>query len=183
MGRITLSFESGKTDDCAYCKLYYLCKSKDDMMTQYGLDCNKYDFSKMEVSKSKEEYIMINNNELMLGNYVNYYTSPTKVIQISDDIITCIVDNHKLYLKNTIIEPIPITEEILEKCGFEKTYDDNGFCKFHKVENSFIEVFIYKYNDSLFRIGKTDANIEIKYLHQLQNSYFILTGEKLNIEL
>ena len=126
---------------------------------------------------------MIKPNELMIDNWVLHSDRPIKVKGIIENRIASF-DNEigvRLVFSHKVdeIEPITITEEILEKCGFENTHDN----EFYATVNNSIEVFIYKDNDSSFRIGKNDADIEIKYIHQLQNSYFILTGEQLTIKL
>lgn len=68
-------------------------------------------------------------------------------------------------------EPIPLTEEILLKCGFEKLglikYELNGVVLNIKWSSYFIHRF----------------DTEIKHLHQLQNLYFALKGEELKIKL
>ncbi|WP_051290802.1 hypothetical protein [Dysgonomonas capnocytophagoides] len=73
--------------------------------------------------------------------------------------------------------PIPLTEEILLKAGFEK---DTG------------EFYIYKditvrktyYSDDFWRfIFKHQRIKDIKYLHDLQNTISALTGEEIKIEL
>lgn len=66
-------------------------------------------------------------------------------------------------------EGIPLTPEILEKCGFVQTSAatfGNGIIGIYFGEGE------YFYNH-----GKG------KYLHQLQNLYFALTGEELNCPL
>lgn len=105
-------------------------------------------------------------NELRIGNLV-------KLEGISRPIKVSIIDTTETST-NTKYKPIPLTEEWLLKCGFEycdtvtpKAYWLNGVC-IEKVDSMFIE----------FSYG-----IVLKYLHQLQNLYFALTGEELNIEL
>ena len=71
-----------------------------------------------------------------------------------------------------IFEPIPITEEWLLKCGFVK--DEYEMFVFNRK-------VIYKKNDNTFHFYTCD--IEIKHIHQLQNLYFALTGEELEINL
>lgn len=66
--------------------------------------------------------------------------------------------------------PIPLTEEWLKKFGFYMIYYDK-----EKEIN-------YKLND--FTLEQTDGGfiyqkVIIKYIHQLQNLYFALTGEEL----
>lgn len=76
------------------------------------------------------------------------------------------------------IEPIPLTPEILEKA------------RFNKVDNEKDEVY-YWYSKKLsltefkkrFKLAHYDNPVYIKYLHQLQNLYFALTGEELEVNL
>ena len=78
------------------------------------------------------------------------------------------------------VSPIPLTEEILLKCGFEKDY--RGYF----VDSYYGVVYIYKdeydyyldYNDS----GR-ESRARINNLHQLQNLYFALLDEELEIKL
>jgi hypothetical protein len=83
------------------------------------------------------------------------------------------------------IEPIPLTVEWLMKFGFNKVIDHwIGFESYHYenkngwiylIEEGFeIELNILKERHNL---GRT-----YKYVHQLQNLYFALTGEELTIK-
>lgn len=85
----------------------------------------------------------------------------------------------------SMVEPIPLTEESLLECGFTKEYD--SFC--YGIELSYGR---YLYNDGvndnkLFAsINSAEyplSRIPIAYLHQLQNVYFALTGEELQVNL
>lgn len=75
------------------------------------------------------------------------------------------------------INPIPLTPEILERAGFEKSYVLGSQTNFVYTKG------VLSYNEShggwWFRGPFTD----IPHLHQLQNLYFAMTGEELNIEL
>jgi hypothetical protein len=62
--------------------------------------------------------------------------------------------------------PIKLTPQILEKCGFEF---NGGY-------------FIIPLKNSLYGIDKIKVGKGI-FLHQLQNLYFALTGEELDINL
>lgn len=80
------------------------------------------------------------------------------------------------------IKPIPLTEEILLKCGFEitrQTEHPNNIwtvygeeCKF---ELEHITSF-YLYDNKCF-------GTKVQYLHQLQNLYFALTNTELTVNL
>ena len=83
------------------------------------------------------------------------------------------------------LEPIPLTEEILLKCGFVKEQNQNGRNRFElglyivylETEHS-QPSFHFKAMPDFF-----PELTEIHYLHQLQNLYYSLTGQELNIEL
>lgn len=105
--------------------------------------------------------------ELRVGNYYIYK---------EDSEIQKIDDSYSLYLiaeNIKDIEPIELTEGILLKCGFipcsiiDNHFNISGMC-------------IWKCND-MFLCDKN--GVHIKYLHQLQNLYFALTNEELNIQL
>jgi hypothetical protein len=74
------------------------------------------------------------------------------------------------------LEGIPLTPEILEKCGkrMEPPNED-----FYFVGKYTIKV---KINNIAFIIAPA-IYIDIEYLHQLQNLYHALTGEELTISI
>ena len=121
---------------------------------------------------------MINANELRIGNLVEYKITDKfderkewwEVSKIDADDIHWL---SKVDTNDDDFRAIPLTEEWLLKCGFvENCYQD-------RFENKFIHVECNKIR------GKTELWIEniphIKYIHQLQNLYFALTGEELQI--
>lgn len=80
------------------------------------------------------------------------------------------------------LHPIPLTPEILEKCGF--VYDNS-----HKI-NIGNGVTLEFDSDVFFKQINSEGvpsfvvmPIEIKYLHQLQNLIFALTGKELKVKL
>lgn len=84
--------------------------------------------------------------------------------------------------------PIPLTEEILLKFGFNEV-EDERWCDMHEEFEEcnyyYLSMFKIYYNpetdkfedDSLY-----DFNVNLKYVHQLQNLYFALTGEELTFK-
>lgn len=79
--------------------------------------------------------------------------------------------------KDTQVEPIPITEEWLEKLGFE-----NGSIEINNENHLICETlmddddFHWQYNFN------NEGLVFIEYIHQLQNLYFALTGEELELK-
>jgi hypothetical protein len=147
---------------------------------------------------AKVQYISLNEktipiNELRIGNWIYVcYTQPIKVviekvflIDAEKDIINC----HTPYGRNEAkysLQPIPLTSEILEKCGFEKRQEYNGLAfkknNFELWKGSNWEFFNYSVvtrNED----GINEPDIDVKYLHQLQNLYLALTGKELEITL
>ena len=108
--------------------------------------------------------------ELRIGNWVN--------IDGRDE---C-VDAHWIYmleLDANGLKPIPLKEEILLSSGF---YWDKK--KVYLCLNETAFRIRYSRNQlTLFQSSQYLTIPDIKYLHQLQNLYFALTQEELNIEL
>jgi len=111
---------------------------------------------------------MIQARECRLGNTITHY-SGHQVIVFS------IERNSGRYYINGIGEgmftPIPLTPEILVKCGFT----------FHKKKSGTQGVYTNgKMNLAISNGGNIyRVNKIIPYLHQLQNLYFALTGQEL----
>lgn len=123
---------------------------------------------------------MIQSNELRIGNYVKddigrigkVVSIGSNTIRLKMEFSTMKIDtNHDQY--GLDVEPIPLTPEILENAGFVKNKYGNRFIKDELT------------NDIVKSNGFYMANVsqELKYLHQLQNLYFALTGEELIINL
>jgi len=84
-----------------------------------------------------------------------------------------------IYDGNYKHEPIPLTEELLLKCWFKKSSGQS----FEIILNDWTKLY---YNCGYFEIsinGHAFSLNHIKYLHQLQNLYFVLTQQELEINL
>ncbi|HXS55736.1 MAG TPA: hypothetical protein VN726_06405 [Hanamia sp.] len=114
---------------------------------------------------------MIKPNELRIGNcYLDICGEPN----------TWTIDSYKFYHEHPLngqnmyenINPIPLTPEILEKCGFTKGsgsfYDGNMMLS---IEERGYALFC----------GESTEGKSFKYLHQLQNLYSDLYGIELEI--
>ena len=129
--------------------------------------------------------------ELRIGNYLELQEIIFKVISIDgrdNSIIAESINKECPSIITEIPKPIPLTEEWLLKFGFHQQI---GFIKFigEKYTNSF-EVahnsldkwYCYFRN---FNKGEQDDFVllrnDLKYVHQLQNLYFELTGKELTI--
>jgi hypothetical protein len=130
---------------------------------------------------------MINANELRAGNWVNDvkgggYNNPgyVKVISIGESVINEWQDmgfSGGASLKD--IHPIPLTPEILDKCGFKERADTGLYSN---GKNFFLHHYYLMDDEYCFRYNDYKS-YPIRFLHQLQNLYFALTGEELTVNL
>ena len=91
-------------------------------------------------------------------------------------------------LKINQVKPIPLTEEWLLKFGFGEMGLSLGYFYKPICGNFSIcsEDFIFNINYKRYAVSNVISvdlhGFEIKYVHQLQNLYFALTGEELTIK-
>lgn len=130
---------------------------------------------------------MINPKELRLGNYLlasceddkNYFeqivVNGLFEDEIRHDAIGMTQPTWETDPEN--VKPIPLTEEWLNNLGF--TYQTMGIFTAPSVQ--YFSVIKWKDCDAEFTLIK-DQKISVKYVHQLQNLYFALTGNELTIK-
>lgn len=122
--------------------------------------------------------IMIDVKELRIGNYVLPINDSGReakigtVFAINNNFVS--VNGNNNPYDNHRIEPVLITENILSKCNFVKQERGDTVVYY----NPLMEL------DAYFRLNRVDYyNIEVKYLHQLQNLFFDLTGKELEVSI
>ena len=125
----------------------------------------------------KKEELMYGNKLLFLNEVVTF----SHISQIREDGVFWIKTiESKIDSKSFHFKPIPLTEEWLLIFGFKKRKNRHLF----HWEN---KIVISEYKDEFenFFYPKTGYDIrfsnEIKYVHQLQNLYFALTGAELTV--
>lgn len=127
-------------------------------------------------------------NELRVGNYLQI-EGKCYEFELSDfhSLYQDKIDFGKIDLYP--FEPIPLTEEWLIKFGFESIYETKDEFRFTDNKEGFrLELSEYFKNDgrAVFYYNKPYKNENhtciayCKYVHQLQNLYFALTGDELN---
>jgi len=136
---------------------------------------------------------MVNVNELRVNNWVGVGSGPNPwLMEIGEDEMEVLMgarDYHNYH-------PIPLTPEILEKCGFENKHKGNpDYFQRYAHKTSGLSWWIpnqtikgRKFPNSGLYIDCHDDYYDIplphiEYLHQLQNLYFSLTGNELDVKL
>ena len=126
--------------------------------------------------------------ELSIGNLVCYNGKVVKVEQITKHKIgyhTKPNETRMNYARLCEIEPIPITEEWLTKRkGDEDNYFmfcDSSILAFTKLGDAIwdvrIQVGFPNYRENIQKIQS------IRFVHELQNAYCLVTGKELEIKL
>jgi hypothetical protein len=130
---------------------------------------------------------MIKATELRIGNYITYQGKQITVEGVS---VSGYIYHSKGQFDGSIgsayvpFEPIPLTEDWLVRFGFEKEVKQS--------DSVYISDNVYRLNIFEYATSCGTMNLEIdyydqhasfttniKYVHQLQNLYFYLTGEEL----
>lgn len=123
---------------------------------------------------------MIEASELRIGNcvYVDEGFTPKEkaVIRRISNTWVCVEGADDIYSLD-IIDPIPLTVEVLSKAGFTKSYDEIFELTFYDLG----DVGICCLEEEFTLSGQKMP--PIKYVHQLQNLLFILRGDEITINL
>lgn len=128
---------------------------------------------------------MIQPNELRLGNWVydcKYTQFPMQVVAIGSDYVYLDFEGNEGDLwecDSKEIEPIPLTEGLVTTQGWEKV------CYLYTDLNG---LEIYETNDGWhLHIDddkcQTAVALLVKYVHELQNAYFVATKKELEVKL
>ena len=129
---------------------------------------------------------MIKPQELRIGSLLDVDGNIIKVGKIEENFISWNIakDTAKFKIWNPFlpisdkrINPIPLTEEILLKFGFEKTanprelkYDDYSILLLNEIR-----FVICNYMEN-------PPSVKVSTVHQLQNLFFALTGQELPLK-
>lgn len=128
-------------------------------------------------------------SELRIGNFLNYKnTDDLAIVEIIHGKHFDCRDEYGIFTPNGNYEPIPLTEEWLINFGMEYTdgFSSSRRLYFNTHEYDLSQV-TYNEKEGLLRFSNghpkgTSLIPHIKYVHQLQNLYFALTGEELTIK-
>ena len=124
-------------------------------------------------------------NQLRIGNIVNFEQTSHIITEIASNFCRSVWHRKnpgEIYIHGySEINPIPLTEEWLIKFGFNRHgfhFNLNYFQIIYENGNE----FSYEYRFSGIEFNNLYIKNSINYVHQLQNLYFDLTGEELEIK-
>lgn len=119
-------------------------------------------------------------NELRLGNLYN------------DNGITCIVTPSIIQevfdSERTWCKPIPLTEQWIERFGFDKVNTPYQFGWYKEVQNRVLcwchsDIISLEFKPTQCDIyGNTLFDFKCEHVHTLQNLFYSLTGEELKLK-
>ena len=122
--------------------------------------------------------------ELRIGNWVKGDTGKPFQIELSDFLDWW--NDHNSHEYGDHIHPIPLTEDWLVKFGFNGEINEISHCgNFYlnyDAEYGRHGMALW-YQRGAWCFNHTNTFTVLKYVHQLQNLYFALTGEELTIKL
>ncbi len=136
----------------------------------------------------------MNVKELRIGNYLNHSElGIVEIIAVGKDYIHCVFNGETFYEGVRCFSPIPLTEEIILKAGFE----GSDFDKKYNPNDEFNEQFYYKLKSGIsyrdfecypskgwvVKLGDYNDELVIEHLHQLQNIIFDLTGKEIEFKI
>jgi len=140
--------------------------------------------------------------EFRIGNYIlfnNFIQRERLVIVDGKFLLPFNKTNSEI---NNYYQPIPLTEEWLLKFGFENwgygslysnenekytryvlhnILDGTSNFEIHFIESNYGNILHTEYVISCDEDDRINWGVELKYIHQLQNLYFALTGEELTL--
>lgn len=119
-------------------------------------------------------------NELRLGNWVHDGSRfPMQVVGIFDNDVYLDFEGNEGDVWECGLEgakPFEIDQEWLIKFGFE---EDGPDWYYLSTKDRFTNIgYSYSVNKNIFEVNEWEV-VNVKYVHQLQNLYFALTGEEL----
>lgn len=120
--------------------------------------------------------------ELRIGNLFDYHGQSVHVMIITDS-----VGFERFIDSEDFPKPIPLTPEWLEKFGFKSDLEDWYYIT--TVKDQYLASNphgVYLSNtdpeDESKHADEFSVKLDIRYVHQLQNLYFALTGSELQVK-
>jgi hypothetical protein len=131
--------------------------------------------------------------ELRCGNFIyelsDGVTQDLFVVASVNSLTNTLIDINDNITQIDYCEPIPLTEEWLEKLGFEKHRPSDNFPKGYFSHSSLSNILDFGNANEGFTPAIEDGlgeccffGVGLLYVHQLQNLFFVLTGYELELK-
>lgn len=112
-------------------------------------------------------------SEWKIGNWwTNGENNYVMDISTMQDMIIALEDGF-----TDLYQPIPLTPEWLDRFGFNEITSPSHYAR--RFRKNRVDIYWMPNGSFFFRYNQKE--IKIEYVHQLQNLYFALTGEELEI--
>lgn len=126
-------------------------------------------------------------NELRVGSYLYLCGWNVKVVGAREDGVYVVNDLNTVFKVDiTDVRPIPLTEEFFKRNGFILQEDLDYYDNYFVSEDMRIDVYESS-NGWLVHIDDKECCTTfskcLKYVHELQNAYYVSTGKELEIKL
>lgn len=126
-------------------------------------------------------------NELRVGSYLYLCGWNVKVVGVREDGVYVVNDLNTVFKVDiTDVRPIPLTEEFFKRNGFILQEDLDYYDNYFVSEDMRIDVYESS-NGWLVHIDDNECCTTfskcLKYVHELQNAYYVSTGKELEIKL
>jgi hypothetical protein len=126
---------------------------------------------------------MIKASELRIGNFVIWnsddHTEHAKIAMIAREEVAFSCGDAGLINE---IEGIPLTNEWLTKLAFRRKEKFEFYLELLAIEDSVVNGWVVCQFDQVDGKGHILQNLSIRYVHQLQNLFFALTGKELILQ-
>lgn len=124
-------------------------------------------------------------NELRVGNWFYRYCCNDQVMEVRAGGVIGLDKNRGIICLHEM-QPIELTKEFFEKNGF---FEERLYCKvFYFKKNKGMILKAYKHPIGWEFHMKHEESINafskgIDYVHELQNAYYVSTGEEMEVKL
>ena len=127
---------------------------------------------------TKENQRIIKSNEIRIGDYLRWDDPSHDILKVE----SISYSTNNWFVNNGLLidmKPIPLTEEWLLRFVLKGRKD----FVYDSINGFGIQIRNGKYYAAILDISGVlyHSTIEIKYVHQLQNLYFALTGQELEL--
>lgn len=123
-------------------------------------------------------------NELRVGNWFYRYCCNDQVMEVRAGGVIGLDRNRGIISLNEM-QPIPLTKEFFDKNGFINQAPRNEVL-YYRSEDMRMQVYenylgwVVNIDDEKFTMVFSN---NLKYVHELQNAYYVSTGKELEIKL